>query len=92
MAQIPVLLALVGAMYFLILRPQQQKAKAQRELLNAISEGDAVVTTSGIYGVVTELDGAVAYLEVAEGIELKIVRSTIASIVKDPAAADDESK
>jgi preprotein translocase subunit YajC len=92
MAQIPVLLALVGAMYFLILRPQQQKAKAQRELLNAIGEGDAVVTTSGIYGVVAELDGAVAYLEVAEGIELKIVRSSIASIVKDPAVADDESK
>lgn len=66
----------------------QRKQKAQRALLSSIAEGDVVVTQGGIYGVVNEIVGSDVYLEVAEGIELKITRASIAGKVKKPVEDD----
>ena len=53
-------------------------------LLSNLAEGDAVLTSSGIYGIVTELDGEVMYLEVAEGIELKMSKAAVTRRVIEP--------
>jgi len=63
--------------------PQRRQMKEQRELLASLAEGDAVVTNAGIYGVVTELDGDVMFLEVAEGIELKMSKAAVARRIVD---------
>jgi preprotein translocase subunit YajC len=84
-----ILLPLLGAMVWLMIIPQRKQAKAQRELLAALEEGDAVVTTAGIYGIVTELDDDVMYLEVADGIELKMSRGAVARRILD--TADDST-
>jgi preprotein translocase subunit YajC len=74
-----VTLVLMGAVfYFLLIRPQQRRARAQRQLMSSIAVGDDVVTIGGVYGTVKELDDDEAVLEVATGVEIRFLRSAIA--------------
>jgi len=74
---LPILL--IGVVfYFLLIRPQQRRTRAQRDLTHSIEEGDEVVTIGGIFGIVRELDDDSALLEVAPGTELRFLRSAIA--------------
>ncbi len=75
---LPILL--FGGMWFLLIRPQQQKLKQQRETIASASAGDRVLLTSGIYGSITEVLDAAIYVEVAEGIEILVAKSQIDSI------------
>lgn len=68
-------------MYFFMVRPQQRKARQHRELLESLDIGDEVVTASGLYGMITDFDGGTVFIEVSEGVEMKITRSSIASKV-----------
>lgn len=68
-----------GLFYFMILRPQQRRQRAQQELINTISEGDEIITTAGIYGVVMSIDdeeGTVT-VAIAPGTEIKLLRAGI---------------
>tara|TARA_B100000700_G_scaffold281471_1_gene332212 strand:- start:861 stop:1082 length:222 start_codon:yes stop_codon:yes gene_type:complete len=69
-------------MYFLILRPQQKRVKDQRAMLNVIDVGDDVRTDSGIYGTISDLDGDTVFLMVADGVEIKISKASIAEMIK----------
>ncbi|RNC71378.1 MAG: preprotein translocase subunit YajC [Desulfuromonadales bacterium] len=69
--------------YFLLIRPQQKKAKEHRALLDALTKGDQVVTAAGIHGKVTGIDGDIVSLEIASGVVVKITKGFIASIKKD---------
>lgn len=83
-------LIVVGVlMYAVLILPQQRRNKEHRELLASLEEGDEVLTSSGLYGFVAALDQEVLWLEVAEGIELKMSRGSVASKVTVPATADD---
>jgi preprotein translocase subunit YajC len=74
-----VFLLLIGVVfYFMLIRPQQRRARAQRELVQSVSVGDEVVTIGGIYGRVVELDDDAVVLEVAPGTSLRFIRSAIA--------------
>jgi preprotein translocase subunit YajC len=64
--------------YFLMIRPQQRRARAQRELLGSLEEGDEVVTIGGMFGTITALDDERATLEVAPNVEIEFVRTAIA--------------
>src|ERR671925_299326 len=68
--------------YFLLIRPQQQKMKAQREMLAGVKRGDRVVTGGGIIGLVTKVisDNEVQ-VELAEGVRVRIIKQTITDIV-----------
>jgi preprotein translocase subunit YajC len=75
--------------YFLLIRPQQKKAKEHRATLEALRRGDKVVTGGGIIGTVVRTDGAdEVSIEIAEGVRVRVVRSTITNMVAkpDPAA------
>ena len=61
-------------MYFLMIRPQQKKMKLQRALIESVKAGDEVVLNSGIFGVVSEVEGDVIWLEVAGDLELKVFK------------------
>ena len=71
-----------GVMYFLFIRPQQRKMRAHRELVASLEADDEVLTTSGIYGTITAVDGEVIAVEVAEGIELRMSRASVAELVE----------
>jgi preprotein translocase subunit YajC len=86
---------LIGVVfYFLLIRPQQRRARAQRELTQSTEIGDEVVTIGGIFGVVRDVDDDSVLLEVAPGTELRFLRSAIARklLPEDEAVDDDESE
>lgn len=68
--------------YFLLIRPQQKKAKEHRALLDSMKKGDQVITAGGMHGKVTALDENIVTLEVATGVNVKFNKGHIASIVK----------
>ena len=86
----PALLFLV--MYVALILPQQRRSKETKRLLGSLSEGDEVVTTSGIHGFINTLDAQIVWLEIAEGVELKMSRSAVAGKVveEDEAAKTDD--
>ena len=69
--------------YFLLIRPQQKKAKEHRALLEALKKGDLVVTAGGMHGKVSALDDQVVTLEIAPGVNVKVNKGFIASVKKD---------
>ena len=81
---------LILIMYFMLIRPQQQRMKEHQRLLAAVDVGDDIVTSGGIYGRVSELDGDTLFLQVADGIDIKITKDSVAAMVNyDDAEADD---
>jgi preprotein translocase subunit YajC len=76
-------LLMVG-MYLLLVRPQQKRLRAQRALIASIAVGDEVVTAGGIIGTVRVLTDDRIFLEVADGVELKVLRGAISRTL-DPA-------
>ena len=68
--------------YFLLIRPQQAKVKAQREMLSGVKRGDRVVTGGGIIGLVTKVIGDnELQVELADGVRVRIIKSTITDIL-----------
>lgn len=80
------LIAIFGAMYFLLLRPQRKRTKQAQELQKSIAEGDEVILNSGIYGFVSEVNDTFVWLDVADEVEIRVARSAIASKVSTPSA------
>lgn len=72
------LVVMVGALYMLMIRPQQRRARAQRALQSSVDVGDEVVTIGGIYGTVTEADDESVTIEIAHDVEVRFVKSAIA--------------
>lgn len=66
--------------YFLLIRPQQKRAKEHRQMLDAIKRGDKVVTSGGIYGVVESVEPNTVVLKVAENVKVKFGKAYIAGI------------
>jgi preprotein translocase subunit YajC len=64
-------------MYFLLIRPQRRRMAEQRNLASAVQEGDEVMTTAGIYGFVTAIDGDVIWLDIADGVDIRIARQAV---------------
>ncbi|MBP1805551.1 preprotein translocase subunit YajC [Rubellimicrobium aerolatum] len=87
---VPLLLVFL-IMYFLLIRPQQKKLKDHQALVSALRRGDQVVTSGGIVGRVTKVkDGEnEVEVEIAPGVNVRVVRSTIQSVVSktEPAKA-----
>jgi preprotein translocase subunit YajC len=71
------LIIIFGIFYFLIIRPQQKRAKQQQQFLTELKRGDMVITNAGIVGMVKALSEKIITLEVDEGVCLKILRSQI---------------
>jgi preprotein translocase subunit YajC len=91
LAQLPFILALFAIMYFLLIRPQQKKLKDHQALISALRRGDMVVTAGGILGKVTKVkdDGNEIEVEIATGVNVRVLKSTITSVISktEPAKA-----
>ena len=75
-AFIPLILIFV-IFYFLLMRPQQKKAKQQREFLNNLTAGDMDVTAGGLHGKITGLTDNIVSLEIADRVQVKVSRSQV---------------
>lgn len=90
LVQIAPLALIFVVFYFFLIRPQQQKAKEQKNMLAGIRRGDRVVTGGGLIGTVSKVQGDDEVLvDLAEGVRVRVVRSTIASVLtrSEPAPA-----
>jgi preprotein translocase subunit YajC len=67
--------------YFMIIRPQQKRAKEKANLLANLEKGDKVVTNGGIYGVISGLEEKTALLQVSDNVKIKIDRSAITTVL-----------
>jgi len=90
---LPLVLILV-VFYFLLVRPQQQKAKEHKELVSALKKNDQVVTVAGIYGRIVDVGDAHVMLEIAPNVIIRHERSQIGAVLsgKDPKAAKTQGR
>lgn len=89
MSQLPFLLIIFGIMYFLLIRPQQKKVKEHKAMVSAVRRGDQVITQGGLVGKVVKVrDDAEVEVEIADGVKVRVIKSTLANVVSktEPAA------
>jgi preprotein translocase subunit YajC len=82
MANLILLPLFFAVFYFLLIRPQQKRAKEHTDLISSLEAGDDVLTTGGIYGTIVSIDGQIAELEIADGIVVRIQRSAVAELIE----------
>ena len=88
-AQFMPLILIFGIMYFLLIRPQQKKAKEHQAMVAAVRRGDQVITQGGLIGKIAKVkDDNEVEVELAEGVKVRVVKSTIAQVLSktEPAA------
>lgn len=87
------MLAVLAIMYFMVVRPQQTRAKRHQEMLKAVRRGDVVVTNGGLVGKVTKVvDDDTVEVEIADGVRVRQVRGMIADVrTKTEPAKDDKA-
>lgn len=86
------IIAIFAIMYFFMFRPQSKKAKEHREMVAALKRGDRVVVANGILGIVSKvIDNAEIAVEIASGVEIKVVRSSVSQVILKNSPAEKET-
>lgn len=67
--------------YFMIIRPQQKRAKEREKMLSNMQKGDKIITSGGMHGTIAGLDEKTILLQVGDNIKMKFEKSAIASII-----------
>ncbi len=91
------LILVFAVFYFLLIRPQQQKAKEHQEVLDNLKRNDEIVTGGGLYGKVTAINEQIVTVEIAPKVQVRVSRPTIAQVVsadrdKDKAKTKEKSQ
>jgi preprotein translocase subunit YajC len=83
-----VMVLLLVVMYVLMIRPQRQRQREQQSMIDGASVGDDVLTSGGIYGTITRVEGDDVVVEIAEGLNVHMTRRGIAAVL--PPESDEE--
>ncbi len=75
--------AIFMIMYFLMIRPQQKRAKEREKMLGDLKKGDKVIMSSGIYGTISSIDERTVVVQVADNVKIKFEKSAVAAVLKD---------
>lgn len=95
MSSLLIILAMFVLLWVLMIRPQRSRQRQQQQMLQTIESGDEILTHGGLYGIVQEFDeNDDLIVEIAEGINVRLARRSVASVVKpddeeDEAGAED---
>ena len=84
---IVMMVIMVVMFYFLLIRPQQKRAKEHQAEIAAVKKGDEVITGGGLRGRVTKVSDSEIEVEIAQGVRVRAVKSTITAVVKPTAGA-----
>ena len=88
-AQFIPLILIFAIMYFLLIRPQQKKMKEHQNMVEALRRGDQVVTQGGVIGKVVKVkEGSEVEVEIAEGVKVRVIKSTIAQVLSKTEPAE----
>ena len=74
--------AIFAIFYFMIIRPQQKRAKEREKLLSNIEKGDKIVTSGGVHATIVGIEEKTVMIEIAPNVKIKIERSGIGSVIK----------
>ncbi len=80
---------ILGVMfYFLLIRPQQKQRKEQENMIKNVKSGDRILTTGGIYGIVTNVKEKSLMLKIADNVKIEITKSAIGSVIQKSADSE----
>lgn len=85
-------IAIFVLFYFLLIRPQQKRAKEHQAMIAAVKRGDTIVMSSGMIGKVTRVEDAEVNVEIAPSVNVRVVKSMIAEVRNRTAVAANDSK
>ena len=71
--------AIILIMYFLMIRPQQKRQKEHQKMLDSMKKGDKIITSAGIHGTITDIDGNVYTVQIADNVKIQLEKASIAS-------------
>ncbi len=69
--------------YFMIIRPQQKRAKERQALLDSVKKGDKIITSGGMHGKVINIDETTILVEVADNVKIKVERSAVTGVTRE---------
>jgi len=75
------MIAIFVVFYFLLIRPQQKRAKETKAMLSALTKGDEVITAGGIVGKIAKLDEQYASIEISPNVEIRVQRGAISQLL-----------
>ena len=75
------LIVLFAVFYFLLIRPQQKRAKEHKKMVEAIAKGDEIVTNGGLLGRISKVGDNFITVEIADGMEVRVQRGSVASLM-----------
>jgi preprotein translocase subunit YajC len=84
MAALITFLPLLVILYFLMIRPQQKRAQAQAAMMRSVQEGDEIITTGGFYGYITAVEDDLFWVELADGVQVRIAKAAIMRRIDSP--------
>lgn len=73
------LIIIFAIFYFILIRPQQQRQKKHKEMLDSLKVGDKIITIGGFYGIIREIKGDVVTLEISKDVKINATRNAIGS-------------
>ena len=80
LSMLPIFLIMIGFMYFFVLRPQQQRAKQMKAMMDGMKRNDTVVLSSGLIGKITRIEDKEVMVEIATGVNVRVVKAMIAEV------------
>ena len=80
-SQILMLVMFVAIFYFMLIRPQQKRAKETQAMLTKLAAGDEVVTSGGMLGRVNDINDTIVTLEIADGVRIKVQKAAITQVL-----------
>lgn len=75
------LIALLAVFYFLILRPQQKRAKEHKAMMEALQKGDEIVTLGGVMGKVTKVGDEIVAVEIADNVVVQVQKAAVQTVL-----------
>ena len=94
MGSLIVIAVLFALFWMVLLRPQRRRAAVQRALLDSLEPGDEIISTGGMFGVIRSIDEEELYVEVSDGVVVRMARRAVAGIVEpedEPEPEDEEA-
>ena len=83
MPQLIFIVAMLGLLWFLLIRPRQRQVRAQQQQVSALEVGDEIVTAGGLYGTVRRIDDDEVRVEIAPELEVRIAKRAIAGVLTE---------
>ena len=92
LGMLPIFLLMGVAFYFFLIRPQKKRQQEQQKMQSSLAPGTRIVTAGGIYGTVIEAEEGDLLVEIAEGVEIRILAQAVARVIEDVEYVDEEEE